>query len=51
MAIRTERDFQPGRRIKTSNGYVYVMQFDGDNIVQMTKIWYAGLAMKELGWS
>jgi len=27
------------------------MQFDGDKIVHMTKIWHAGLAMKELGWS
>ena len=35
----------------TSTDYVYVMQFDGDKIVHMTKIWHAGLAMKELGWS
>ena len=38
-----------GRR--TSTDYVYVMQFDGDRIVHMTKIWHAGLAMKELGWA
>jgi predicted ester cyclase len=38
-----------GRR--TSTDYVYVMQFEGDKIVHMTKIWHAGLAMKELGWS
>ena len=37
-----------GRR--TSTDYVYVMQFQGDKIVHMTKIWHAGLAMKELGW-
>jgi len=35
----------------TSTDYVYVMQFEGDKIVHMTKIWHAGLAMKELGWS
>ena len=30
--------------------YVYVMDFDGEKIRHMTKIWHAGLAMKELGW-
>ena len=30
--------------------YVYVMEFDGDKIRHMTKIWHSGLAMKELGW-
>ena len=34
----------------THTDYVYVMQFEGDKIVHMTKIWHAGLAMKELGW-
>jgi predicted ester cyclase len=38
-----------GRR--TSTDYVYVMQFEGDKIVHLTKIWHAGLALKELGWS
>ena len=38
-----------GRR--TSTDYVYVMQFEGDKIVGMTKIWHAGLTLKELGWS
>jgi predicted ester cyclase len=38
-----------GRR--TSTDYVYVMQFDGDKIVHMTKIWNAGLALKDLGWA
>ena len=37
------------RRISTD--YVYVMQFEGDKIVHMTKIWNAGLALKELGWA
>ncbi len=38
-----------GKRVKTD--YVYVMQFDGEKIRHMTKIWHAGLAMKELGWT
>ena len=38
-----------GRRLKGSD-YVYVMEFDGDKIKHMTKIWHAGWAMKELGW-
>jgi len=36
---------------KTATDYVYVMQFDGDKISHMQKIWNAGLAMKELGWA
>ena len=35
----------------TSTDYVYVMEFDGDKIKHMTKIWHAGLALKELGWA
>jgi len=35
----------------TSTDYVYVMQFDGEKIVHMTKIWNAGLALKDLGWA
>lgn len=38
-----------GRRVSTD--YVYVMQFEGDKIVHMTKIWNAGLALKQLGWA
>jgi hypothetical protein len=38
-----------GRR--TSTDYVYVMQFEADKIAHMTKIWNAGLALKDLGWS
>lgn len=34
----------------TSSDYVYVMDFDGDKIRHMTKIWHAGLTMKDLGW-
>ena len=35
----------------TNADYVYVMEFSGDKIRHMTKIWNAGLAMKELGWA
>jgi predicted ester cyclase len=38
-----------GRR--TSTDYVYGMQFEGGKIAHMTKIWNAGLALKELGWA
>jgi hypothetical protein len=34
--------------MKTS--YVYVMDFDGDKLCHITKIWRSGLAMKALGW-
>ena len=30
--------------------YVYVMQFDGDRIRHMTKIWNDGVSLKQLGW-
>jgi hypothetical protein len=30
--------------------YVYVMEFEGNTIRHMTKIWHAGVAMKALGW-
>ena len=36
---------------RTSTDYVYVMQFEGEKIVHMTKIWHAGMALKELGWA
>ena len=35
----------------TNTDYVYVMEFDGDKIKHMTKIWNAGWAMQELGWA
>jgi predicted ester cyclase len=35
----------------TSTDYVYVMQFEDGKISHMTKIWNAGLAMKDLGWT
>jgi steroid delta-isomerase-like uncharacterized protein len=36
---------------KMSTDYVYVMQFKDGKISHMTKIWNAGLALKELGWA
>jgi hypothetical protein len=30
---------------------VYVMQFDGDKIRHMTKIWNDGFSLKQLGWA
>ena len=38
-----------GRSVRSD--YVYVMQFEGDKICHLTKIWHSGLAMKELGWA
>jgi hypothetical protein len=38
-----------GKRAKAD--YVYVMDFDGDKISHMTKIWHSGMAFKELGWA
>jgi len=34
----------------TQTDYVYVMEFDGDKIRHMTKVWHSWLAMQELGW-
>jgi predicted ester cyclase len=31
--------------------YVYVMEFDGDKIKHMTKIWNSGFALKQVGWA
>jgi predicted ester cyclase len=38
-----------GRKLSTD--YVYVMQFQGGKIAHMTKIWNAGMALKQLGWA
>ena len=35
----------------TQTDYVYVMEFEGDKIRHMTKIWNAGWAMRQLGWA
>ena len=37
-----------GKRVEAD--YVYVMQFDGDRIRHMTKIWNDGVSLKQLGW-
>jgi len=37
-----------GKSLQTD--YVYVMEFDGDKIRHMTKVWHSWLAMQELGW-
>ena len=37
-----------GKVVETD--YVYVMEFDGDRIRHMTKIWNDGFAMRQLGW-
>ena len=36
---------------KVEADYVYVMEFDGDRIRHMTKIWNDGISMKQLGWA
>ena len=36
---------------RTNTDYVYVMEFDGDKIRHMTKIWNSGWALKQLGWA
>ena len=38
-----------GRSTRTD--YVYVMEFEDGKICHMTKIWNAGMAMKDLGWT
>lgn len=41
----------PPTNRSTGSDYVYVMDFEGDKIRHMTKIWHSGLAMQELGWA
>ena len=31
--------------------YVYVMQFEGDKVRHMTKIWNDGISLQQLGWT
>lgn len=38
-----------GKSMQTD--YVYVMQFKGDKISHMTKIWNDGVALKQVGWA
>ena len=37
-----------GKRVEAD--YVYVMEFDGDRIRHMTKIWNDAVSMQQLGW-
>jgi predicted ester cyclase len=37
-----------GKRVEAD--YVYVMDFDGDRIRHMTKIWNDGISLQQLGW-
>ena len=38
-----------GKRVATD--YVYVMEFEGDKIRHMTKIWNSGVALRQIGWA
>jgi predicted ester cyclase len=38
-----------GRSVEAD--YVYVMDFDGDRIRHMTKIWHDGISLRQLGWA
>ncbi len=35
---------------KVEADYVYVMEFDGDRIRHLTKIWNDGISLEQLGW-
>jgi predicted ester cyclase len=35
---------------RTETDYVYVMEFDGDRIRHITKIWNDGICLTQLGW-
>ncbi len=37
-----------GKRVEAD--YVYIMEFDGDRIRHMTKVWNDGFSLKQLGW-
>ncbi len=50
-ATHTGEGGPPPTGKSTRSDYVYSMDFDGDKIRHMTKIWNAGWAMKELGWA
>jgi hypothetical protein len=41
----------PPTGLSMDTDYVYVMQFQGEKIAHMTKIWHAGLALKAIGWA
>ena len=37
-----------GKKVEAE--YVYIMQFEGDKIRRMTKVWNDGVSLKQLGW-
>ncbi len=37
-----------GKRVEAD--YVYIMEFEGDKIRHMTKVWNDGFSMQQLGW-
>jgi hypothetical protein len=41
----------PTGKTLNKSDYVYVMEFDGDKIWHMTKIWPDTWALKQLGWA
>jgi predicted ester cyclase len=49
-ATHTGEGGPPPTGKSTSSDYVYAMDFEGDKICHMTKIWNSGWALKELGW-
>jgi predicted ester cyclase len=36
---------------KVNADYVYVMQFEGDKISHLTKIWNSNISLQQLGWA
>lgn len=40
----------PPTGLKVEADYVYVMEFDGERIRHMTKVWNDGISLKQLGW-
>ena len=41
----------PATGKKVEADYVYVMDFDGDRIRHLTKIWNDGISLQQLGWT
>lgn len=41
----------PATNNKVTADYVYAMQFTGDKVSHMTKIWNDGHSLKQLGWA
>ncbi len=41
----------PATGKSAASDYVYAIEFDGDRISHMTKIWHSGIALQQLGWA